>query len=80
MGTKLSQMTNDLQKSFMFEINKQKLICASSSKVSKKYFLLCNNCYWMMSTISDLSKHHINFKNCPICENMVTQFQIPSKY
>ena len=43
----------------------------------KKYFLICENCLWMASTIpaiKDISR--IRPKKCPICVNKVDRFLI----
>lgn len=44
----------------------------------KKYFLLCENCLWMASTISALKDiSMIQYKRCPVCINkQVNRFLI----
>ena len=44
---------------------------------NKKYFLLCGTCYWMASTLPNLSEiPSIKYKKCPICVNDVYRFLI----
>jgi hypothetical protein len=43
----------------------------------QKYFLICENCFWMASTIpaiNDISR--IRHKKCPICVSKVNRFLI----
>ena len=43
----------------------------------KKYFLLCENCFWMASTIpSKKVIHPIRYKKWPVCVNKVNRFLI----
>jgi hypothetical protein len=47
----------------------------------KKYFLMCKSCFWMASTLSYFKS--INnlwpiFRQCPMCENKIDKFAIPS--
>jgi hypothetical protein len=43
----------------------------------KKYFLLCENCLWMASTIPAIKNiSSLRFKKCPICINKVNRFLI----
>jgi len=43
----------------------------------KKYFLLCGTCFWMASTLPNLSNiRPIRYKKCPICVNDVYRFLI----
>ena len=50
-------------------------------RLQKKYFLICEGCYWMASTLpSSLGYPMIRYKKCPICKNRVDNFQIPNLY
>ena len=43
----------------------------------KKYFLICESCFWMASTIpsiKDISR--IRHKKCPYCKNRINRFLI----
>lgn len=43
----------------------------------KKYFLICESCLWMASTIpsiKDISR--LRHKKCPVCENNINRFLI----
>ena len=43
----------------------------------KKYFLICESCFWMASTIpciKDISR--IRHKKCPNCKNRINRFLI----
>lgn len=41
------------------------------------YFLLCNNCLWMASMLSNFpSKYLGDYKHCPICFNKMNRFLI----
>ncbi len=43
----------------------------------KKYFLLCENCFWMASTISTLKDIRlIRYKKSPVCISKVNRFLI----
>jgi len=48
----------------------------------KNYFLICESCFWMASTlnyfksINNLSSSI--YRECPLCENKIDQFTIPS--
>ena len=46
---------------------------------SGKYFLICKDCFWMASTLPMvLDKHLPCSKKCPICDNGIEKFAIPS--
>ncbi len=50
-------------------------------RLQKKYFLICEGCYWMASTLPcSLDYPKIHYKKCPICKNKVDNFQIPNLY
>ena len=43
----------------------------------KKYFLICENCFWMASTmpiIKDIDR--LRHKRCPVCEDKINRFLI----
>jgi hypothetical protein len=43
----------------------------------KRYFLMCENCFWMASTlpsVKDISR--LRHKKCPVCVNNVNRFLI----
>ena len=43
----------------------------------KKYFLICESCFWMASTIHSIKYiSGIPHKKCPVCENNVDRFLI----
>jgi len=48
----------------------------------KKYFLMCESCFWMASTLSyfkSINKLSSSiFRQCPICESKIDRFTIPS--
>ncbi len=45
----------------------------------QNYFLLCDNCFWMASTMPALSSACLNrYKKCPVCVNMINRFLICS--
>jgi rRNA maturation endonuclease Nob1 len=45
----------------------------------QKYFLICENCFWMASTLYPLSNMpKIKFKECPICKSKLDRFSIPN--
>lgn len=46
---------------------------------SRKYFLICKDCFWMASTLPMLLDKHLPYcKKCPICENGIEKFAIPN--
>jgi hypothetical protein len=52
----------------------------SYSSKDKKYFLICEDCFWMASTIQHPSEYPlISYRKCPICKNKVDRFQIPNR-
>ena len=52
----------------------------SSSLKDKKYFLICEDCFWMASTIPYTSEYPLfSYRKCPICKNKVDRFQIPNR-
>jgi hypothetical protein len=52
-----------------------------NSRIQKKYFLICEGCYWMASTLPCSLDHPItHYKKCPICKNKLDNFQIPNLY
>lgn len=43
----------------------------------QRYFLLCNNCFWMATTIPTFSSiQKIKYKKCPLCANDTDRFLI----
>jgi len=49
----------------------------------QKCFLMCNSCFWMASTLQHYHHHSSNnhftiSKECPICENKIDRFSIPT--
>jgi len=46
----------------------------------KNYFLICESCFWMASTLNHLkSINNLSsiFIECPMCENKIDRFSIP---
>ena len=46
----------------------------------KKYFLICESCFWMASTLSYFkSTNNLSsiYGQCPLCENKIDRFTIP---
>lgn len=43
----------------------------------KKYFLICESCFWMASTLPSI-RHmdRLRHKKCPVCKNNVNRFLI----
>ena len=44
------------------------------------YFLICECCFWMASTLSYFNLTSISptiYKECPICKNKIDRFSIP---
>ncbi len=63
------------------EKHNQKFIYCKFVPIQKKYFLLCEDCFWMASTLSNLLDYPLtHYKKCPICKNKVDRFQIPNLY
>ncbi len=51
------------------------------NSVKKKYFLLCEDCFWMASTLRHPSYYSlIRYKICPICKNNVDTYPIPDLF
>ncbi len=49
--------------------------------IQKKYFLLCEDCFWMASTLRHTLDYPLNrYRKCPICKNRVDIFPIPNLY
>ena len=47
----------------------------------KKYFLICESCFWMASTLSyfkSINNLSSIYRQCPMCENKIDRFTIPS--
>ncbi len=43
----------------------------------KRYFLICENCFWMASTIPSVKDiFRLRHKKCPVCVNNVNRFLI----
>jgi hypothetical protein len=51
-------------------------------KQQQKYSLICESCFWMASTLSPLKSNNnllpVNYTKCPLCDNKIDQFAIPS--
>ncbi len=51
-------------------------------KQQQNYFLICESCFWMASTLSPLKSNNnlmpVNYTKCPLCDNKIDQFAIPS--
>ena len=63
------------------EKHNQKLKYNRLSPIQKKYFLLCENCFWMASIFRYTLNYPLNsYKRCPICKNKVDIFPIPNLY
>jgi hypothetical protein len=49
--------------------------------IQRKYFLLCESCLWMASTLPIFSSDRFYatelFKNCPMCNSNLDRFSIP---
>ena len=48
----------------------------------KKYFLICESCFWMASTLPYRAlSYPLNFyKKCPVCKDKVDTFSIPRSF
>ncbi|MGN6559080.1 MAG: hypothetical protein ACTHJ2_00990 [Candidatus Nitrosocosmicus sp.] len=50
--------------------------------IQRKYFLLCESCFWMASTLPLISSDRFNitelFKSCPMCNSNLDKFSIPN--
>ncbi len=61
------------------EKHNQKLKYCRFVPIQKKYFLLCENCFWMASTLCHPSDYPvICYKKCPVCKNNVDTYPIPN--
>jgi len=48
--------------------------------IQKKYFLICESCFWMASTLSyfkSINNLSFIYRECPTCENKINKFTIP---
>lgn len=62
-----------------FESDQKKYFGIFSSQ--KKNFILCCDCYWMASTLSQsLEETMVDYKNCPVCKNETARFPIPESF
>ena len=46
----------------------------------ENYFLICEGCFWMASTLSHIKSNNILptiYKECPVCESKIDRFSIP---
>ena len=46
----------------------------------QNYFLICESCFWMASTLNQFTLNNILptiYKECPVCENKLDRFSIP---
>ena len=63
------------------EKHNQKIKYNRLSPIQKKYFLLCEDCFWMASTLRHTLDNSLNrYRKCPICKNNVDRFLIPNLY
>ena len=63
------------------ERHNQKIKYNKLSPIQKKYFLLCEGCFWMASTLRHTLDYSLNrYRKCPICKNKVEIFPIPKLY
>ena len=63
------------------EKQNQKLKYYKFISLQKKYFLLCEDCFWMASTLPHpLDYPLLRYKKCPICKNNIGTFPIPNLY
>ena len=50
--------------------------------IQRKYFLICESCFWMASTLPLFSHDRFYttklFKNCPMCNSNLDRFSIPN--
>ena len=54
-----------------------KLLNCKFVPIQKQYFLLCEDCFWMASTLPNSFDYPLgHYKKCPICKNKVDRFQI----
>jgi hypothetical protein len=62
------------------EKHNQKIKYYRLSPIQKKYFLLCEDCFWMASTLRHTLDYSLNrYRKCPICKkNKVDIFPIPN--
>jgi hypothetical protein len=59
------------------EKNIKKLKYNRLTFTKKKHFLMCENCFWMVSTLPDSShRHDIQYTRCPICAHGVYKFLV----
>ena len=43
----------------------------------KKHFLICENCFWMVSTLPDsVYRNDMKYTRCPVCAHGVYEFPI----
>ena len=46
-----------------------------------RYFLICQNCFWMASALSVLPyEHDAYLKKCPVCNDRINMFLIDNRY
>jgi hypothetical protein len=58
-----------------------KLLKCKFVPIQKQYFLLCEGCFWMASTLPNSIDYPLgHYKKCPICKNKVDRFQISNFY
>lgn len=58
-----------------------KLLNCKFVPIQKRYFLLCEGCFWMASTLPNSLDYPLgHYKKCPICKNKVYRFQISNFY
>ena len=63
------------------EKHNQNLNIIDYLQYKKKYFLLCEDCFWMASTLRHTLDYPLNrYRKCPICKNRVDIFPIPNLY
>jgi rubrerythrin len=74
-------MLSSIYYSKHIEKHNQKIKYNKLSPIQKKYFLLCEDCFWMASTLRHTFDYPLNrYRKCPICKNKVEIFPIPKSY
>lgn len=75
----LLQISENVKEPLLSEEHDQNIKYHSLHPIQKKYFLVCRDCYWMVSTLLNSQEDQkIDFKKCPACENDLDKFSIPN--